>query len=177
MTTPSFTHLPAHLPPRAAARLCAWMAGACLALAPLAAAAGSVEVNYVKPTEFADAGRSAIDREETLQTLTRHFTELAQQLPANQTLRLEVLDVDLAGELWPVRGQEIRILRNRADWPRITLRYTLLEDGRTLKAGEARLADMGYGFFPGTPAQRERPLHFEQRMLARWFDETFGSAR
>ena len=64
---------------------------------------------------FTDVGFATIDRERTLQSLTQHFEALGRRLPDGQTLRVEVLDVNLAGEVWPRGPSEVRVLRGRAD--------------------------------------------------------------
>lgn len=140
-----------------------------LAALPQARAAGTVQVDWLQPDRYADAGRSVVDRERTMQELSRHLVALGARLPDGQTLRLDVLDLDLAGEIeWNARG-ELRILRGRADWPHMTLRYTLTSGGQTLKSGEASLADMHYFFSP-----RDAALAYEKRMLDRWFRDTFA---
>lgn len=145
--------------------------------ASLPAAAGTAEVDWTQPGHYRDAGRSIVDRERTLQSLADHFDRLALRLPQGQTLKIEVLDVDLAGELQPWGWQELRVLRGRADWPQLTLRYALRQGADTLQAGEVRLADMNYLQMPRGPALGAGDLAYEKRMLSRWFDDTFGGAK
>lgn len=140
-----------------------------------AAQAASVEVRYLEPDNFADLGRSSWDRERAMKSLTAHLQKLGQTLPDGQTLRLEVTDIDLAGEIRPWGWHELRVLRGQADWPQISLRYTLLQGERTLKSGEARLADLAY---MQTLSGRDRPgeeLAVERRMMRRWFADTFAT--
>jgi hypothetical protein len=96
-------------------------------------------------------------------------------LPDGQTLRLEVLDFDLAGTLEPFGFGDLRVLRGRADWPRMTLRYTLQSDGRTLKAGHAQLSDMNYRFDLRGYELRQGELGYEKRMVLQWFDQNFAA--
>ena len=136
-------------------------------------AAGQVEVSYIKPDEFRDAGRGSVDRDRTLAALTQYLQRLSRQLPAGRTLRLEVTDLDLAGEIYPnARLNDLRVLRGGADWPHIRMRYTLLEGGRTLKSGEARLSDPGYMFSSRVLAAADSELAYEKRMLKDWFEQT-----
>ena len=146
------------------------LAAAVLSTASPSGAAGNAQVSYVQPDKFTDAGHGGFDRERTMQSLTQHFDTLGKRLPDGQTLRVEVLDVDLAGEVWPRGPHEVRVLRGRADWPHLTLRYTVLDNNRTVKAGEARLTDMAYLFDRHRQAQYS-DLPFEKRMLDRWFKE------
>lgn len=143
---------------------------ALVGLAPPSGAAGSAQVSYVQPDRFTDVGFGSVERDHTLQSLTQYFDTLGKRLPDGQTLRVEVLDVDLAGEIWPRSAHQVRVLRGRADWPHMSLRYTLLQGDRTLKAGEARLADMAY-LFNQQRLSRYGDLPFEKRMLDRWFQQ------
>lgn len=145
-----------------------------LAAAAAAAQAGVAEVRFVEPQNFTDAGRGAVETGRTTEGLGEHLKGLAQRLPASQVLRVEVLDVDLAGRLEWHRGQEIRVLAGRADWPRITLRWQLEDGGRAVASGEDRIADMSY--LETGPDRAGEALGYEKRMLDRWFAERFGAA-
>ena len=137
-------------------------------------AAGTAQVNYVHPEKFTDAGFGSFERERTLRSLTEHFQVLSKRLPDGQTLRVEVLDIDLAGEVWPRVPSEVRVLRGRADWPHMSLRYTLLDGSRTVKAGTARLSDMNY-LFSQRGVQQYGDLPYEKRMMERWFSEQIAA--
>jgi hypothetical protein len=153
------------------------LAASCAFLQP-AMAAGKVEVSFVEPARFTDAGRSAVDRERTLQSLSEVLHSLGGALPDGQVLRLEILDVDLAGEIEPLRWSwnDLRVLRGGVDSPHMTVRYTLLADGRTLKAGQAQLSDMNYLFAArGYALRQSGALPYETRMLKQWFDENFAA--
>ena len=142
----------------------------CAAAVPPAHAAGSVEVQWLDPAQYSDAGRSAIDRERVTRILAAHLQKLGRLLPDGQVLKLQVTDLDLAGEIEPFRWHDLRVLRGRADWPQMSLRYTLSADGRTLKTGDARLQDMGYLF-----TTQQGDLGYEKRMLEQWFKATFST--
>lgn len=151
-----------------------------LALAGLfALVAGSVgattTVTYAAPDKFSDLPFVPWDREQTLNDLTEHFSRLGASLPPGQDLRIEVTDVDLAGRLVPSarHGRDLRILSGRADWPRIELRYAVEQDGRVLKSGEARLADMNY-LMHGNRYFDGEPLRYEKQMIDEWFKQTIG---
>jgi hypothetical protein len=150
--------------------LCA--AGAALlalgcALVP-AQAAGVVVVNWISPAEYADIGRGAMDRERVLQNLGEQLRQLGRRLPDGQTLTLDVTDLDLAGELEPRGPNELRVLRGRADWPRMSLRFTLQAGDTPLRSGQVQLSDMSY-----LPDFRQRNVGYEVRMVERWFRDEF----
>jgi hypothetical protein len=146
-----------------------------LLVAGAAHAAGSVQVSFVKPENFADIRDRTYSREQNLKALEEVITSAAQPYVADgQTLKIEVLDVDLAGEVRPgARAYDIRVLRGRADWPRITLRWSI--DGATPRSGEAVVQDMAYlQHIP--PAMSGGALVYERRMLDEWFRQQFGKA-
>lgn len=148
----------------------------CLAAAAAAAQAGTVAVSFANNGPFADAGRAAWEQEANLRVIAHHLQTLGERhLPADQTLRIEVTGVDLAGEPQPSfrRGGDIRIARGRADFPSISLRYTLEAGGRTLKSGEETVSDLDYTH--RVAVHRNESLYYEKRMLDDWFRQRFGA--
>jgi hypothetical protein len=137
-------------------------------------AAGTVLVNFHESDKFSDIGRGVGERERNLEILEQHFKRLGRKLPDAQTLTIEVLDVDLAGEVWPTRRfGDLRILRGTADWPRMTLRWQLAADGKMLRKGEERVADMAYLTRIPRPGDSEA-LAPDLRMVDDWFARRFG---
>lgn len=144
------------------------------AVAP-ARAEGTVELAFIEPERFADVGRGEIEIERSLKDLEAIFQAQARRLPDGQRLSVQVTQVDLAGELQlSRRGHEVRVLRGRADWPRMELSYTLTQDGRALKSGRSKLADMNYLQRLPRPSPDEALAH-ERRMIERWFTDTILS--
>ena len=151
----------------------------CLALAALfiaagaAHAAGTVQVTFVEPEHFTDVRDRAYTSKEHLATLERVLVETAApHVPDGRTLKIEVLDVDLAGEVRPgLRAWDTRILNGRADWPRITLRWTL--DGPAPKSGRAVVQDMAY-LQRVAPPLSDSGLVYERRMLDEYFRKEFA---
>lgn len=155
-------------------------AGLLLALAGAPAparAAGVVTVNFLEPSRYADAGRrDRFDDAPTLAALAKHLEQLGtRRLPEGQTLAVDVLDVDLAGEFRPTsRGLDLRVLRGAADWPRLKLRYVLSENGKELDRGEDSLSDLDYlnSTLPGASSDT---LAHEKRLLDDWFTRRFAT--
>jgi len=143
------------------------------ALLACGAASAQVSVSYVKPEDFADVPRSAVDRERILKDFNAYFETLSAKLPAGQALKIEVLDIDLAGRMWPRRngGEDIRVLSDGADWPRMHLRYTLEQNGQTLRSGDAQLSNMNYMQRLNRYWETDT-LRYEKQMLDEWFDKT-----
>jgi len=146
---------------------------ACLAV-PLARAAGPVEVQWLQSDTYSDAGRSVTEREQVMRELGEFMTKLGRLLPDGLSLKLEITDLDLAGDLEPMRWRDQRILRGRADWPQMRLRYTLSADGRTLKSAEAQLSDMNYQSSILFGARQEA-LVYEKHMIEEWFRTEFAA--
>ena len=143
-----------------------------LAVSTLALAANAaVTVKFVEPDKYTDVGRyRQWDRATILKDIEAHLVNLGKNLPASQSLAIEVLDIDLAGEerFVGTGGQDVRIQRGRADWPSMRLRYTLEREGRT-ETQEVRVADMNYQqrVQPTSPSET---LPHEKRMLTEWFN-------
>jgi hypothetical protein len=142
------------------------------ALTSLAQAEGKAEVQWIESQNFRDAGSGTYERERTLKALGEHIERLGRRLPDGQVLKLEVTDVDLAGEVWPRATHEVRILRGGVDWPHIVMRYSLSgEGGKVLKAGRADIVDMAYLFAGRFANNSEGEFAYEKRLLDRWFSE------
>ena len=141
---------------------------------PAALAAGAVKVNFVQPEKFADIGYGSLDRERTLRALGDYLKSLGgPRLADGHTLDVEITNIDLAGETRVTPKGDLRVMRGRADWPRIDLSYTLRAGETVLKSGQAKLADMAYLSGRRT-SELQTEFGHEKRMLKNWFDETFG---
>jgi hypothetical protein len=146
-----------------------------LILLSAGSACAGVSVTFVHPESYADMPFATQDREQVLKDLSEFFDKLAAGLPAGQDLKIEVLDLDLAGRLRPnYRGgnQDIRIMRGGADWPRMHLRYTLSAGGRVLRSGDEKLSDMNYLDHPRNARDSGDALHYEKQMIDDWFKKT-----
>lgn len=148
-----------------------------LALAGLfALAAGSavagVTVTYTEPDKFSDLPFTSWDREQVLKDLSGHFVKLGKALPVGQDLKVEVLDIDLAGREYPgARARDIRILKGGADWPHMHIRYRLEANGQIIDSGEAQLSDMMYMNRLQHYTDSDS-LRYEKRMIDEWFEKT-----
>lgn len=148
-----------------------------LALAA-ASAQAAVVVSFVEPDRYTDSGNQPWEREGNLRDLEQYLQKLGDKyLAPNQTLRLEVLDVDLAG--WPrFAGRapnEVRVLSGRADFPRIRLRYTLESPGSRSEMRKETIDDPSY-MDHGLRQRSSESLYYEKRMLEDWFKKRFAAA-
>ncbi|WP_308494345.1 DUF3016 domain-containing protein [Duganella lactea] len=143
-----------------------------LALLASSAALAQVSVTYVKPDDYTDMPFSPVERERTLKDFSDYFATLNKKLPAGQTLKIEVLDIDLAGRMYPQRGaDDIRVMTGGADWPRMHLRYTLADNGQVLRSGDEEIASMNYQW-NRTSYFDSDPMRYEKQMLDDWFNKT-----
>ena len=145
------------------------------ALASVGATAGQAVVTFSHPETYTDFPDMDADRQELFKKFADHFIKKAAKLPASQELKVEVLDINLAGELRPGFRfpRDIRIVRGQADWPTMRLRYTLTENGQVVKSGEERLSNMAYlqhshRYYP------DDALRYEKKMVDDWMRERFG---
>lgn len=141
------------------------------------AAYGGVTVNFVEPEKFTDMPFNSYDKQRVMEDLKKHFDKLGASLTAGQDLKIDVLDIDLAGRIEPNRTtHDLRILRGRADWPAITLRYSLESQGKSLKSGEDRIFDMSYlsGYNHYNSGEN---LRYEKQMLDTWFKKTLAATK
>jgi hypothetical protein len=146
-----------------------------LTLSAAGSAGAAVTVTYVQPENFTDLPFASWEREHALKDLSEHFTRLGNSLPPGQDLRIEVTDIDLAGRPDPrmITTRDVRIMRGRADWPRMDLRFTLEQNGQVIKSGAARLADMDY-LERHTRYFDNVTLRYDKQMIDDWYEKTIG---
>lgn len=144
---------------------------AVVALLASSAALAEVTVTYTKPDDYTDLARGEYDRDRVLKQFTDYFATLEKKLPPGENLKIDVLDIDLAGRMYPRRnGDEIRVLNGGADWPRMHLRYTLEKDGQVLRSGDDNIANMNYQQSRSSYFDSD-PLRYEKQMLDDWFNK------
>ncbi|WUR12397.1 DUF3016 domain-containing protein [[Empedobacter] haloabium] len=155
--------------------LCRAAASVALLFAAGGASAGAT-VTYAHPEKMTDVPRYPSDREQMELTLREHLEQLSARLPAGQQLIVDFLDIDLAGDVFPrVPVQDIRVLKGRADWPRMHLRWRIEQDGTVLRSGERELSDPNY-LMNSSRHDRELYAH-EKNLLDDWFRKEFLASR
>lgn len=104
--------------------------------------------------------------------LEKHFAKLAEMLPAGQTLKIDVTDVDLAGDTHHGGVNRTRIVKEIYS-PRMNFSYQILDaDGSVIKSDDVVVKDMN--FMSGSSLKyRNKSLGYEKKMLDEWFNETF----
>ena len=153
-----------------------WIALATLAAAS-AAAQADVQVNFIEPDKFSDIKDNNGFREpEVLGELKTFLVAQFEKRLPGRDVRIDVTDVDLAGEVEPFlwRGQWLRVMRSVTS-PSIELSFEVREGGEVVQQGKTRLRDMnyqdGFNMFGSTES-----LRHEKRMLDRWMQREFSTA-
>ncbi|MPY73286.1 MAG: DUF3016 domain-containing protein [Alphaproteobacteria bacterium] len=134
----------------------------------------AVEVVFLHPEAYSDAslynGYGAKGQEPALRGIREHLQRLGERyLKPGDTLKIEVLDIDLAGrfEWWRPYAYDVRILRD-ITWPRMKLRYVLDENGRRVACPEEFVSDQAYLMNAAMRSSMD-PLKYEKSMLDDWF--------
>jgi hypothetical protein len=136
----------------------------------------TVDVAFVNPEKFSDSANQRYEMQGTLDALAQHMKRTGDRYIApDETLKIEVLDLDLAG--WARFGgrgpNELRTVRGAADFPTMKLRYTL-QTPQGARSGEADLSDMTYQNHGLTTRGASEPYYYEKRMIDEWFRSTFA---
>lgn len=141
------------------------------------AANAATTVTFVAPEKYADMPFGVYEKERVMAGLKEHFEKLGAKLPANEDFKVEVLDVDLAGERdYRARAPvDLRILRGGADWPKMEIRYSVESQGKVLTSGTTQISDMNY-FQTFNQYSKNEFLRYEKRMIDQWFKESVMGA-
>ena len=141
-----------------------------------ASASAAATVTYINPEKMTDVPRFASDRESMEMIFRDHLNQLASQLPSGQELKVEFIDIDLAGDVFPrVPVRDIRVMKGQADWPRMHLRYSIEQDGKVLRSGDRELSDPNY--LMGSRSYNQDLYGHDKQMLDDWFRKEIMPAR
>ena len=161
-------------------RLLSFTLPALIAALSATAASAAVDVAFVAPEHYTDGGgkggfgdlpvKAVVERE-----IRAHLTGLGERnLAPGQTLKIEVLDIDLAGrrDILGSSNGDVRVY-DQLNSPRIRLRFTLEEGGQIVSSGEDLLTDPLYLNSLSRTSTGD-PLRYERPMLTKWFLGRFG---
>lgn len=136
-----------------------------------ASAQAAVVVSFPESDRYTDVGGWGLDARPAIEAIERHFHKLGERyIPPRDTLRIEVLDIDLAGHIRLIGSSmtAVRVVRGPVDWPRMRLRYTLESPGASAAAREETLT------YREGLANRSEEFFHEKKMLDDWFRARFG---
>jgi len=146
-----------------------------LLLVPATKAATS-EIKWTNPDDYRDIYPGEEHRkhfrERTFKALEKHFSILAKQLPQGQLLKVEVTDIDLAGDVHHGGIRQIRLVKE-IYFPKMKFSYQVVDvKNNELSAGQVDLKDMS--FMMGSNLKyRNDSLGYEKKMLDNWFKKAF----
>lgn len=139
-----------------------------MALAP-AAASAAVTVTSTDPQRFIDASDRATDADRVVAELRRHLEQLGERYLPGKDVRIELLDVDLAGD--PKRNiHDLRVMTGRGDQPCVELNLQVAGSSPVRE----RVCDPYYMRSLGARYHADQFLVFEKRMLEHWFKQRFA---
>lgn len=141
--------------------------------------AAEVEIEWFEPEHYRDvkpsSGSKSAFQKRVFRELTEHFSELAAKLPENQTLKIKVTDVDLAGDIRYMVGPNnltLRVVEN-IYFPRMEFSYQLLDSTQqVLKSGDENIKDMAFN--SGIHTRRSNDsYYYEKQLLSDWYHDSF----
>ena len=123
-------------------------------------------------TNFKENSMDKIIIRRTFHHFEKHFAKLSASLPEDQTLKIEVTNLDLAGDTHVGGIDRLRIIKN-IYFPRMNFTYQLIKaDGSIVLSDKVKLKDMN--FMMGAHLKyRNEALRYEKQMLDDWFSKTF----
>jgi len=137
--------------------------------------AGKSEIKWTEPDKYTDVRSGNENRkhfkERIFESFEKHFAKLSEQLPEGQILKLDVSNVDLAGDVRFSPMQEFRIIKD-IYIPRLTFTYELLNADKTVAdSGKVDLKDMSF-LTSISSSSINNTLKYEKRMIDKWFKKT-----
>ena len=140
------------------------------------AMAASSEVTWTSPEKYRDIHPGEENKkrfqERVMKNLEEHILKLAEKLPEGQSIKMNVTDVDLAGDVNHGSIHRVRVVKDLY-FPRMKFEYELVSsDGKTIDKGEVDLKDMNF-LRTGHLKYRTDSLGHEKKMLDDWFKDTF----
>jgi len=138
--------------------------------------AATSEVKWTNPDDYRDIRPGESHRkhfkERTFNTLEKHFAKLAEKLPEGQTLKIDVSNVDLAGDVNFGGARRYRLIKE-IYFPKMHFSYQVVDmNDVEISSGKADLKDMNFMSNSGL-RYRNKSLGYEMKMLDDWFKDTF----
>jgi hypothetical protein len=138
--------------------------------------AGQSEITWTEPEKYTDIRPGSESkkrfRNRIFKNFEKHFIKLSEQLPEGQILKLNVTNVDLAGDVRFSPMQEFRIIKD-IYIPRFKFTYELLNADKTIvDSGKVDLKDMSFMNSPSLHSKNDT-LKYEKSMIDKWFKSAF----
>lgn len=144
--------------------------------ASFVSSAASVEVTWTNPEKYRDIRPGNESRktfqEKVFSDLNEHFSKLANNLAENYVLKIDVTDVDLAGDVNFGSSNRPRVISDLY-FPRLKFTYKLVDEtDKVIKAGGMNLKDMNF-MMHSNMRYRNENFGYEKQMIDKWFGRTF----
>lgn len=138
--------------------------------------AGMSEVKWINVETYKDIKASHEHQKRfearIFSAFEKHFLKLSEKLPEGHLLKVEVTNVDLAGDIRFAAMDDIRVVKDIYP-PRIAFSYKVVsKDKSVLQSGDVKLKDIGF-LMGSTMRYRNKTIGYEKRMLDEWFKTTF----
>jgi hypothetical protein len=148
-----------------------------LLLNPSVSTSAEADVTWANPSEYSDIDAGNNSRKsfqaKVFGSLGKHFGTLSKKLPEGQTLKVEVTDLDLAGQVRYGVMNEIRVIKD-IYIPRISFTYQLLSvDKSVISEDSVKLKNIGFMHGSAGRNMHHDEFKHEKRMLDKWFNKTF----
>lgn len=145
-----------------------------LLFAPMTMAA-TVEMTWTEPGKYRDIKSGEQSRKHfekrVFKNITEHFEKLAENLPEGYTLKIDVTDIDLAGDVNIGGIRRIRIVKDLY-FPRMKFSYELVgTDSQVVASDEVNVKDMSF-MHSSRLKYENKSFGYEKKMLDEWFDDT-----
>ena len=142
------------------------------------ATGADIDIRWNNPAKYTDirAGENNHKqfRKQLFDKFEKHFSKLATQLPEEQTLKIKVTNIDLAGSTLHAGINRIRIIKETYP-PRMKFSYQLINVDQSIEIeGDVVLSSMIF-MMKRSIKYRNDTLKYEKIMLDKWFAETFKS--
>ncbi len=135
----------------------------------------AIELSFENPQGFRDFKVGTRSGEAVANMFRNEFERTAERrfsnwIPEGHTLKLNITDVDMAGEIQPWRNRDHADIRyiERIYPPSISFEYTLINaDGDEVKSGQERVRDLAFDFNVSRP-QQNTTFHHEIALIDSW---------
>ncbi|MFY8327177.1 DUF3016 domain-containing protein [Pseudoalteromonas sp. ZZD1] len=150
------------------------IAVAMIILVPAFAHAGEATVKWHDFNDYRDVRPSNDTKgsyhKRIASNFEKHFNKLAEKLPQGYKFNVEVIELDLAGDVRFGGMNELRIIKP-IYFPRIEFNYSVTDkDGQTISENEqVSLKDMG--FMDRIKMGRDEEFYYDKRLITDWFDK------
>jgi len=138
--------------------------------------AAKAEIKWDHPEKYHDINPGDNNRksfqDHVFTSFEKHFAKLAMKLPADQILKIDVTDVDLAGDVNFGSISRIRIV-TELFFPRMKFSYQLVNADKSIaESGEINLKDMNF-MMSSNLRYRNDTFGYDKQMIEKWFYKEF----